>query len=216
MTSMKDQAYLFPDKLHWSFEILLRRISFQGQWSAGDFITVSFDMATDRAASAGDKAFVDRLLRIDPPLGTDYSGEWVDDTAFGAFAVLVASILVPPSAERQIMATWAAASCALDRLELAATPTAAPAVSGCSSPSLIGVHWLLLEPAAVVLLLCATLILKWCTTISELVDEAQEALNESDADDDQMDELTVGECTSPATCSCDAPGTGASSAAHDK
>ena len=41
-----------------------------GQWSAGDFITVSFDMATDRAASAGDKAFVDRLLRIDPPLGT--------------------------------------------------------------------------------------------------------------------------------------------------
>ena len=30
-------------------------------WSAGDFITLTFDMPTDRAAARGDKAFVDRL-----------------------------------------------------------------------------------------------------------------------------------------------------------
>jgi hypothetical protein len=29
--------------------------------SAGDFITLTFDMPTDRAAARGDKAFVDRL-----------------------------------------------------------------------------------------------------------------------------------------------------------
>ena len=46
-------------------------------WSPGDFITLTFDMPTNRAAEAGDKAFVDRLFRIEPSIGTDYSGEWL-------------------------------------------------------------------------------------------------------------------------------------------
>ena len=51
-------------------------------WSAGDFITLTFDMPTDRAAARGDKAFVDRLFRIQPPIGADYSGEWQTDRLF--------------------------------------------------------------------------------------------------------------------------------------
>ena len=46
-------------------------------WSPGDFLTINFDMPTDRAAWTGDKAFVDRLFRIQPPIGADYSGEWL-------------------------------------------------------------------------------------------------------------------------------------------
>ena len=51
-------------------------------WSPGDFITLTFDMPTNRAAEAGDKAFVDRLFRIEPSIGTDYSGEWVTERLF--------------------------------------------------------------------------------------------------------------------------------------
>ena len=51
-------------------------------WSSGDFITLTFDMPTDRAAARGDKAFVDRLFRIQPPIGADYSGEWQTDRLF--------------------------------------------------------------------------------------------------------------------------------------
>jgi len=39
-------------------------------------------MPTDRAAWTGDKAFVDRLFRIQPPIGADYSGEWQTDRLF--------------------------------------------------------------------------------------------------------------------------------------
>ena len=39
-------------------------------------------MPTDRAAARGDKAFVDRLFRIQPPIGADYSGEWQTDRLF--------------------------------------------------------------------------------------------------------------------------------------
>lgn len=51
-------------------------------WSAGDFIKLTFDMPTDLAAARGDRAFVDRLFRIEPPIGADYSGEWRTDRLF--------------------------------------------------------------------------------------------------------------------------------------
>ena len=39
-------------------------------YGVGDTITVRFDKSTDLAANGGAKAFVDRLLRFDPPIGT--------------------------------------------------------------------------------------------------------------------------------------------------
>ena len=42
-------------------------------YSAGDTVTIAFDRSTDRGggATSGNKAFVDRLLRFDPPIGTE-------------------------------------------------------------------------------------------------------------------------------------------------
>ena len=51
-------------------------------FGVGDIITVSFSMGTDLAAVAGDKAFVDRLFSFEPPIGRDYSGEWLGDNLF--------------------------------------------------------------------------------------------------------------------------------------
>ena len=39
-------------------------------------------MPTDRAAARGDKSFVDRLFRLEPTIGADYSGEWRTDRLF--------------------------------------------------------------------------------------------------------------------------------------
>ena len=48
--------------------------------SIGDTFTITFDAATDRAGGPrqGDRAFVDDMLRFDPPLAADYSGAWTD------------------------------------------------------------------------------------------------------------------------------------------
>ena len=51
-------------------------------FGAGDTITVRFNQPTNLGAAAGEKAFVDRLFRFDPPIGTDYTGEWEDAQTF--------------------------------------------------------------------------------------------------------------------------------------
>ena len=63
-------------------------------YGASDILTISFDMATDRAKGDpfGPKQWVDDLLWFSLPIGDDYSGEWVEEDA----AVLI-SILAPPT-----------------------------------------------------------------------------------------------------------------------
>lgn len=51
-------------------------------YGEGDIITITYNYRTDRGAYMGNKDFVDRLFRFDPPLGTDYTGEWSDDRTF--------------------------------------------------------------------------------------------------------------------------------------
>ena len=58
-----------------------------GVYGAGDIITVHFSMGTDLGAVSGGKAFVDRLLSFEPPIGTDYSGEWLSDALFRVTAL---------------------------------------------------------------------------------------------------------------------------------
>ena len=53
-----------------------------GVYGRGDVLKVVFDLPTDHGAVSGDKAFVDRLFKIEPPIGADYSGEWADDATF--------------------------------------------------------------------------------------------------------------------------------------
>ena len=51
-------------------------------YGMGDVLRVTFNMPTDRGAVTGSRAFVDRLLRFDPPIGTDYTGAWASSTEF--------------------------------------------------------------------------------------------------------------------------------------
>ena len=51
-------------------------------FGTGDVIRVHFSVRTDRGANKGPKAFVDRLFRFDPPIGTDYTGAWLTDQTF--------------------------------------------------------------------------------------------------------------------------------------
>ena len=44
-----------------------------GVYGRGDVLKVVFDLPTDHGAVSGDKAFVDRLFKIEPPIGADYS-----------------------------------------------------------------------------------------------------------------------------------------------
>ena len=51
-------------------------------FGAGDVLRVHFAQATNRGANSGGKAFVDRLLAFEPPIGASYSGAWRDDMTF--------------------------------------------------------------------------------------------------------------------------------------
>ena len=64
-------------------------------FSAGDTLTIIFDMATNRAADAGDgqgeldaaslagdRTLVDELFSFSHPLGSRYHGRWIDASIF--------------------------------------------------------------------------------------------------------------------------------------
>ena len=48
-------------------------------FGTGDTLTLSFSRPTNRDTSTDQKLYVDSLLTFSPPVGDDYSGEWVDD-----------------------------------------------------------------------------------------------------------------------------------------
>jgi hypothetical protein len=51
-------------------------------FGTGDTLTLSFSRPTNRDTSTDQKLYVDSLLTFSPPVGDDYSGEWVDDSTF--------------------------------------------------------------------------------------------------------------------------------------
>ena len=56
--------------------------------SAGDTVTVTFDRTTNRGGAANNipdpntKAFVDFYWNFNPSIGTDYRGQFTDDSTF--------------------------------------------------------------------------------------------------------------------------------------
>eukprot|EP01006_Ploeotia_vitrea_P042220 TRINITY_DN66613_c8_g2_i2.p1 TRINITY_DN66613_c8_g2~~TRINITY_DN66613_c8_g2_i2.p1 ORF type:complete len:2223 (-),score=1257.35 TRINITY_DN66613_c8_g2_i2:319-6339(-) len=46
-------------------------------WGAGDIVTITFDVDTNKPA-ANNKTAIDAFITFDPPIGSNYQGEWTD------------------------------------------------------------------------------------------------------------------------------------------
>ena len=74
-------------------------------YGAGDILTLTFSMPTDRGATNatdaeardGGMGLVDRLFAFSTPLGDNYTGAWLDDSTFRVTIVEPTAGADPPS-----------------------------------------------------------------------------------------------------------------------